>query len=671
MTNRPFQNSVSLSSRIERAIALHRDGDIENAGEMYRQILRDFPDNAPVSHLLGGLELQQGRLESSISLIDQSVRAEPQNPFYRNSLGEAHRMHGQLGKAEQSYRVALELLPNYAQAMGNLGIVLHAGGQTEEAISLFQQAIDCEPHNWDLHNNLGVSHQALGDMTAARSCFERTIELQPLHAEAFHNLCSVYKQEGNLNEAKRAAQQCLKIAPDMAQAHWNLADVDMELGNYDEAEIRCRRAIELDSDNANYHHGLANIVRVLGRVEESIAHNRRAITIEPEFVQAYNDMAVSELAMGEVDCAIASLNKALEFAPDYPLIYENLAKCKKFSNADEAFIEKIKLLTARLDDEQASGLFFTLGKIHDDLGDFSSAFEYYLKGNSAKRATFEYDPNHQDDWTIRLLRVFNSSLIERLSAAGHGSVTPIFVLGMPRSGTSLVEQILASHVDVFGAGELTSFYEFTQQLPQRLASDDAYPECSASMGAKEVEWMGESYLSAVNALAPTARHVVDKMPMNFLHLGLIASTFPNAKIVLCERDPRDTCLSIFFQNFAARNYFAYDLYEIGRFYRQFLWTINHWCSLFPNRIIRIRYEDLIGGQEKFSRQLIDSCGLVWDDKCLDFHRTKRAVQTASAWQVRQPIHSGSVERWRFYESHLEALLAGVEGKPRPEVSIAS
>ena len=590
MTEDPRRSSAAPLPQIEQAMAFHRQGDLANAERLYRQVLVGQPSNADVKHLLGAVELHRGRLDASVALIEEAVRLDPEQASYHNSLGEAHRMQGRFGQAVQAYRAALQLSPTYSQALGNLGMIVHAGGDFEEAISLFQRAIDTDPNNWDLHNNLGVAHQALGELQVAAGCFEKAINLQPQHVEACHNLSMVHKQQGNMEQAEHAARLCVTVAPDEAQAQWNLADIETERGKFEQAEWRCRRAIELDGKNAIYHHTLARIVRELGRVEESMVHNRLALQIDPTLVQAYNDLGVSELAMGNLDNATASFTRAIEVAPDFPLIYENLTKCKKYSHDDKAFIKKIESLVEQLGEEETSGLNFSLGKIHDDLGEYSSAFEFYAKANAAKRATIDYNPDHQDAWTSRVLQVFNVELIERLVTSGHASDKPLFVLGMPRAGTSLVEQILASHSQIFGAGELTHFYEFTQELPHHVGLGSTYPDCCVAIGEAQMQWMSATYLSEIDAMAPAAHYVTDKMPMNFLHLGLIAATFPNAKIVLCERDMRDTCLSIFFQNFAARNHFAYDLYDIGRFYRQYVWAIKHWCDLFGERIIRVQYD---------------------------------------------------------------------------------
>ena len=640
---------------------LHRSGDLDKAEVLYRQYLNEHPAHADVNHLLGVVELQRGRLNESAVLIRQAVSLDPDHAFYRNSLGEAYRMQGDLGKAEQEYRSALKLLPDYPQALGNLGMILHAAGDFEEAVTLFKRGIDIEPENWDLHNNLGVAHQALGQLTQAIACFMRATKLQPQHAEALHNLSTAYKQSGQLQDAKATGEKCIRLAPNVPQAHWNLADINTELGLFAEAEPICRRAIEIDQKTALYHHTLARIVRGRGRLRDSIHHNQQALLLDPSLVQVHNDLGVSRLAMGDLDGARSSLTRCVELAPDFALAYENLAKCKRYSQDDRTFVSNIKTLAESLEGDSAAGLYFALGKIHDDMGEYDAAFDYYSSANRLKRATFQYDPDHQDAWTSVLLKTFDSQLLERLGAYGDSSDNPIFILGMPRSGTSLVEQILASHSQVFGAGELTHFYDFTQLMAQRLPDHGAYPSCAAALGEAEIRGMASEYLAKTRPLAPDVSHVTDKMPMNFLHLGLISAVFPKATIILCERDARDTCLSVYFQNFAARNFFAYDLYEIGRFHRQYTRSIGHWKELLGARLTRVRYEELTADPGQETLRLVEACGLPWEERCLEFYKTERAVQTASSWQVRQPMQTSSVERWRHYESHLNHLDAGLAG----------
>ena len=652
---------------IKQAMACHHDGDLAGAEALYRKFLHKRPGHPDATHLLGVVAFQKGQPEEAIALVGEAIALDPDQPFYHNTLGEIFRTNGTLGKAEKEYRIALKLMPDYPQALGNLGMVLHAGGDSQDAIGLFERALAIEPGNSDLHNNLGVAKQSTGELREAIRSFKRAMELMPRHAEACHNLAVALKEQGRLVEARETAEHCVRLAPTSVQAAGNLVDIYVELGWFAAAEPVCRRAIELDSGDYKLHHAMARILRELGRLDEAIGHNRKALDIDPSAVEAYNDLGVSLLATGDFEGARCALLRGLELAPEYALLYENLSRTKRFGESDRETVEDIKALAACFDSDNSGriGLDFALGKIHDDLGEYEAAFDHYEQANRLKREGFTYDPDAQDDWTSRLRQIFDSELVGRLTRYGNESSKPIFIVGMPRSGTSLVEQILASHPLVYGAGELLHFYEFTQSLAARLPGNGDYPECATAIGEPELRWMAESYLMAIKPLAPAGFHVVDKMSMNFFHLGLLASTFPRAKLIVCEREVRDVCLSIYFQIFARKNLFAYDLYEIGRFYRQYEWMMTHWTELLGQRLFRVCYETLVEDPESLCKDLLAACGLPWDERCLRFHRTERAVHTASAWQVRQPIHSSSVERWRHYENHLSRLEAGLAGLPRP------
>ena len=657
----------SPRASIKRAMASHQSGDLANAEALYREFLLEHPAHPDATHLLGVVALQKGHPDEAAALVREAITLDPDQPFYHNTMGEIFRTSGQLGKAENEYRFALKLLPRYPQALGNLGMVLHAGGDSEEAIGLFGRALEIEPGNHDLHNNLGVARQATGELAAAISSFKRAMDLMPQHAEACHNLAVALKEQGALEQARETAERSVVLAPSSVQAAGNLVDIYVELGMFAQALPACRRAVELDPGVARFHFLMARILREIGRLQESIEHNRAALEIDGDLVVAHNDLGVSLQAMGDFQGASAALLRGLERAPDYPLLYENLARTRRFTESDRPIVTRMEALDARLesDDPGRTSLAFALGKIYDDLGEYEEAFERYRRANRRKRETFPYEPDVQDEWTSRLLGTFDDTLLKRLANHGSESTKPVFIVGMPRSGSSLVEQILASHPLVYGAGELLHFYDFTETLAERLPGSETYPECAVALREPHVRWMAQQYLTAIEELAPDIPYIIDKMPMNFLHLGLVATTFPQAKLILCERDVRDVCLSIYFQDFARRNFFAYDLYEIGRFYRQYQRVMGHWTELLGQRIIPVHYEALTEDLETVSRGLLETLRLPWDERCLRFQDTARAVQTASAWQVRQPIHSASVGRWRHYESHLFRLEAGLAGQPPP------
>ena len=312
-------------------------------------------------------------------------------------------------------------------------------------------------------------------------------------------------------------------------------------------------------------------------------------------------------------------------------------------------------LAPSLTDADAARLLFSLGKAHEDTGDNDAAFDCIERGNRLKRGAIDFDIADETDIVERITRSFDDAFLARADGLGDGAELPVFIVGMPRSGTTLVERILASHPAVHGGGELDEIMRLADGLPRRLSSTHRYPECAAEIDGAMWRELGESYVAALRALAPDAARVTDKMPLNHRHLGLIHAMLPAARIIHCRRDPMDTCFSCYKTLFTSGQPFAYDLTELGLYYRLYERMMGHWRAVLPGRICELRYEDVVADLEGAARRLVAHCGLDWDDRCLDFDKTERPVLTASAAQVRRPIYSSSVERWRLFERHLGAL----------------
>jgi hypothetical protein len=319
------------------------------------------------------------------------------------------------------------------------------------------------------------------------------------------------------------------------------------------------------------------------------------------------------------------------------------------------------LQSGGLEDKPRADLHFALGKLYDDCREYDAAFAHFREGNALVRRGYSYDPAEFEHQVDRLISVYTREFFTGRRHYGTDSDQPVFIFGMPRSGTTLVEQILASHPEVHGAGELTYFNEAVSEPRHGLWTAETYPERLLELGAGEVRFLGEAYLQRLRRDAATAPRITDKMPQNFLCLGFIALLFPRAHYIHCRRDARATCLSVYFSYFAGVHPYAYDLSELGRYYRQYLRLMEHWRAVLPVRILDVEYEKLVGHPETESRRLIAHVDLPWDDRCLAFAETERPVRTRSLWQIRQPIYAESLEKWRNYERHLQPLLEALAG----------
>ena len=455
-----------------------------------------------------------------------------------------------------------------------------------------------------------------------------------------------------------ALQKAAELLPGDAVAHYNLGNILHERGRLNEAEASYRRALQIEPDGADMHTNLGKTLQDMGRIEEAGASYRRALQIKPDHAEAHNNLGETLMESGCLDEAEASLRRALQIRPDYLKVRLSLASVRKVKADDEnlaaliAVDEAARNSATPLSGEDAVCLHFALGKSYDDIGDHAKAFPYFLEGNRLKRATFDYDPDETARRIDSIMRNFDMATMDRLRGGGAPSHLPIFILGMPRSGTTLVEQIISSYPGVHGAGELVD-------LAAILRHDIAgavFPDNLHSLDQARLTAWGAEYVAGLQRRAPDARRITDKMPANFLAVGLIHLMLPNAKIIHVNRNPVDTCLSCFTQLFKDGQEFTYDLAELGRYYVDYARLMEHWRKVLPDgAFLDVRYEDIVADQEAQSRRLIEYCGLEWDDACLDFHQSKRAVRTASMAQVRQPIYKSSVERWRPYEKFLGPL----------------
>jgi tetratricopeptide (TPR) repeat protein len=423
-----------------------------------------------------------------------------------------------------------------------------------------------------------------------------------------------HQRAGRIGHAVMRYQGALFLQPDCADGHYNLGVALAMQGRIAEAVAHYQRALALKPDNANAHNNLGNLL-------ESAAHYRRAIAINPNHAEAHNNLGNMLREQGNFDDAMAHYNRAIAIAPTSAEAHFHRAEIKTFhrGDADLAALEAL----ARRDDAPAF-IHFALGKALEDCGDYGRAFEHLRKGNDLKRRQIQYDEP-------AVARDFQRIKGERFQGESDPSSVPIFVLGTPRSGSTLIEQILASHPQIHGAGELSA-------------------------------------LAGLPALAHGKVRVVNKLPENFLRIGLIRRILPNARIIHTMRDPVDTCVSCYSKLFTSGQHFSYDLGELGRYYRRYSDLMTHWRSVLPpGAMLDVSYEDVVDDLEGQARRLIAYCGLPWDDRCLSFYKTIRPVKTASAVQVRQPLFRSSLQRWRKYENYIGPLLheLGYDKQARP------
>ena len=502
----------------------------------------------------------------------------------------------------------------------------------------------------------GLTHHRASRLQEAEAVYRRVLAAKPNHPDALHLLGVIAHQAGNNEPAENLIRQAIAINSRVPDYHSNLGNVLKELGKLDAAIAVCRRALELKPDFPEAHNNLGAALKEQGRLEDAVAACQTALSLKPNLAEAHNNLGNALKSLGWLEDAVAACQRALELNPNYPEAHYIIAQCKTFKKGDpEIAAMEVLVADSALDDGKKLVVFFALGKALEDIGDYDRAFDCFASGNRLEQRSAGFDIAAEETAAERLMAVFDEALFARLDGVGHGTETPVFIVGMPRSGTSLIEQIIASHPDVHGAGESMALGRIVRELPH------GYPDCVSDI--EELEWgaLGRSYMERLLKDAPAARRVTDKMPRNIERVGLIHLMLPRARVIHCMRDPLDTCLSCYTLRFERSQDFTYDLTDLGRYFRLYERLVDHWRRVLPGMLLDVRYEDVVDDLEGSARRMVDFCGLEWNDACLEYHKNDRIVRTASAAQVRRPIYTNSVGRWRRYERRLTPLIEALNG----------
>jgi tetratricopeptide (TPR) repeat protein len=636
--DRAMTDSKANSEALYRvALNFHQQGRLTDAVAAYRRFLNLQPNDAEAHNNLGVALKSLGHLNEAVICHETALRLQPNYPEAHNNLGAALRQQGKIEEAIISYQQALKIKPDYAQAHSNLGNALQQAGRGREAIACYSQALRYQPNYIDAYYNLGITLMNLGDHPQAETAFQKALSLRPIFPQALNNLGNVMQRQSRLDDAAAAYQTALRQRPDFADAAFNLGNVLRDKGAVDEAVIAYRDSIRVRPNYAEAHNNLANLFEEQGDPQQALKHVQEALRLRPNWAPSLFTLA------------------ELSSHGHYKFPEPQLAEM-------EAMLSNSNLSLA-----DASQIHFAIGLLQDKAHAHDKAFAHYLQGNALKHRLLQetnqaFNQQAHQAAITDLITTFDSTYFQRIHGFGLDTDLPVFIVGMPRSGTTLVEQILSSHPQVFGAGELRDAGNLIAQLPARLKTNDPYPRCMIHLDKPASQAIAKEYRHQLALRSNQSLRVTDKAIQNFLHLGLLYTLFPRAKIIHCRRDPRDVCVSCFLQYFRDLN-FTWSLDDLGFYYRQYERIMQHWQSVLPTKPLEVVYEDLVTQQESISRQIVAFCGLEWDDRCLNFHDNRRSVQTMSKFQVRQPMYTSSVARWKRYESHLQPLLKSLNATP--------
>jgi tetratricopeptide (TPR) repeat protein len=604
---------------------------------------------------------------------------------------------GNLDAAEKHFREAISRDANSIQGLNLLGMICVNTGRQEEAVQLITKALKINPADAQAHGNLGLAYQRLGNLKQAEQHFRKSIDLDQSKPTVWNSLGNVLRELGQAADAVKAYESTLRVNGNYAECWANLSKALVDLGKYEQAFQAVSQALQIDPAVPEFHNQIAEVYRksskfdlAIGAYKKSLELNPtlyesmlglatvyresedseaaltvldRLIELEPGHAKAYTVLGVLKEQLGEPEAAAACFKKSIELAPNVVSPHWHLSQIKgRKSTTDEILaMERFQEIKG-LSRQDQGHLHFGLGAAYDQQGEITKAFEAWWTANQLKAERFPFDLHNRRqnrDLTIEHSRVLKTRL-------GESSVREnrqlVFVIGVPRSGTSLTDQILSSHSEVSSLGEVGYGDEMTVHV--KKLTGQLYPKGLSALTAEDANLLGEEFLKKVDAKHANYKVLIDKTPMNFQHLGLLAEVFPGAKFIHCRRDPIDNCFSIFKLSFSDDQDYAHDLKALGQHYRLYEGMMESWKEMYPDRILDVHYEDTVADVRAQCVRLADYLGLMYEPDMLEFYSSERLVRTPSASQVRQPIYKSSVHAWKKYEQHLQPLILALGTQER-------
>ncbi|HEX6259287.1 MAG TPA: sulfotransferase [Woeseiaceae bacterium] len=645
----------SPKGRFDEVLELVSRGEFGHAESLCRALLQKYPTDVNVLGLRGAVLIKLNRMEDAEQSLRQTIRLAPTFAKPHEDLGLVLLNLKRPAEAADMLRNAVRLDPQLELAWFNLGKALAMLGFGREADEAFEKSFALNPVRRKLAH--AAEHHKEGRLEEAERIYREVVRDHPDNVDALRMLGRIALSAGRNADAERLFRRAVKLAPDYAGAVTDLGRVLKEQNHFDEA-IECfEKVIELEPDNAQAHFQLAGTLAPASLTYRAIECYRRALELQPKFPGAMLGLGHVLKTVGRQDEAIAAYRECIRMRPDNGESYWSLANLKTYCLTDDDIAAMGKSLAREeLTNQSRVNLLYALAKAHEDRGDFNGAWEYYRQGNDTQRMLEKYDPVQTEVIHDAIIEVFDSELLRAKSGAGNPDPSPIFIIGLPRSGSTLIEQILASHSMVEGTSELPYVGRVATSLNRNRADGINYPEAVRELEAGHLHALGQQYLelAAMHRTEGKPRFI-DKMPNNFPAVGFLDLVLPNAKIIDVRRHPLDACLSCYRQLFAKGQTFTYDLIDIGEYFLEYERMMNHWHSVLPGKVITVQYEELVGDFDTQVQRLLAHCELPFEETCLRFYETERPVRTASSEQVRQPIHSRSIGFWKNYEDKLAEL----------------
>jgi tetratricopeptide (TPR) repeat protein len=653
MGTAPSQHTDFRDS-LRRAHAALRAGRAATAEKWLWALEARFPGEVNCLWLIGVALLDQDKVSESIATLERVLTAVPDFANARVDLARAYRRDGRAEKAREEVRRVLQVQPHHHPAWLAYGDALVDLGKYAEARVAFERARLTEPQRARIE--VATAALVADERRKAEELFREILREDPSHVAALCGLAALSLAAERAHDAERLLRHALKQSAYIPLVYRGLGPALVQLGKLKEAEAAARHLEKIEPESPQTWVTIAAIATRLLRQEQALAAYERAAQLKPDEVGLRTSAGHVQKTLGRRCDSEASYKAALQLDPGRAEAYWSLADLKNYTFTDEEITAMQRLLASdKRDRSNEAQLHFALGRAFEQRQDYEQAFAYYAKGNALRRLDAPFDTQGFERRSARIRAFFDEQFFAARRDSGDPSLAPIFIVGLPRSGSTLLEQILASHRQVEGTMELPNVLNLVGQFDDLSSARDGYPETVARASGEQLTALGRRYLEETAPLRSGRERFTDKLPNNFSHLGLIQAILPNATIIDARRHPMDACFSTFKQYFAEGQTFSYDLADLGRYYRCYLALMDHWDAVLPGKVLRVQYEELVADPEANIRRVLEHCGLPFEPACLSFHETRRAVRTASAEQVRQPLYSSGVGYWRHFERQLEPL----------------
>ena len=647
-------SDLDTQKELGEAINNLRNGHADKTVITCQNFLITNPSSGAHIQLLAHALIKLGRLNDAQEQIEFAIKLTPDFAGLHEDLGSIQALKNNHDLAIDSFRRAVQIDPTLTSAHKKLAQCLSAIGKNDEVDEAFENYLDRDENAALVAE--GAEHWRAGRITDAESTLKSALKKNVNNVDAMHFLALIYHDENKkLNDAEALLRRATEIAPDFKQAIASLGRLLLDNGKWSDAIQAYEKLIEIEPTDDKAWAGLGRSLSLAGQVEKAVTAYEKSLALNSASPNVHMAYAHSLKTVGNQKEALVEYRESIKLRPELGESYWSMANLKVFQfEASEIEAMEFQIKSSELSDSARIHFLFSLGKAYEDKKDFNQAWNYYELGNNVQRGLLSYDPVANQMQLESIKKVFSHDFIDQYRHDGFPADDPIFIVGLPRSGSTLIEQILASHSLVEGTSELPNIGDIAIGTGRYRADGLTYPKTLRSLTKRDLKAYGKEYLQQIDRHRTSRTpFFIDKMPNNFAHIGFIKLILPNAKIINTRRHPLDSCLGAYKQLFAKGQNFTYEKFELAQFYCDYIDVMDHWHKVFPGDILDVHYEETVTDLEKQTRKVLEFCGLNFEEQCLRYYETKRAVKTASSEQVRQPVYTSALGFWENYSSQIE------------------